>query len=335
MKTRIIAVAAALTSSFAFAATPLASACLSYPNATECLADVAAAAVATEKSAELRIDGYASLVSSMTKAGVRRDDLFAKAVDDETAPVFSRWSLAVARKTYALHFEIDSIDVDRPQKIEALADLLKRRRDGFDRLAVILAACEAREGESQDTVAKWSGVLDRLCTIDELDSESLEKEWLGFSVLVMPMVDAYNRHGDALRNSLAASLSVLGEYEKSLSRKMHAREREGIHGVLAIGHLFNAIALATYGHQSGAAKAMAISLGHLSKMPKLRKAREFEMLMTYAPWIYAKAGMRDEATKGVKGLLVRLDQAKNMSGEEKLSVLAMAIETLHVLEARH
>ena len=92
-----------LTVSSALAAGPKASSCLSVPDAKDCLAGVAKATLALEKSPESRADGFASLISSLAKAGVRRDDIFSAATDDGAAPVYSRWSLAVARRAYALH----------------------------------------------------------------------------------------------------------------------------------------------------------------------------------------------------------------------------------------
>ena len=132
MRSATTALLMILAVSSALAAGPKASSCLSVPDAKDCLAGLAKATLASEKSPESRADGYASLVSSMAKAGVRRDDIFSAATDDGAAPNYSRWSLAVARRTYALHFGIGDSSVDSPQRIEALADLLRGRRDGME-----------------------------------------------------------------------------------------------------------------------------------------------------------------------------------------------------------
>ena len=333
MKVLTIAFMLTLVAPSALAALPKASPCLSSPDAKDCLAGVAAAVLAFEKSPESRIDGYASLISSMAKAGVRRDDIFSAATDDGAAPIYSRWSLTVARRTYALRFGIDDAAVESPQRIEALADLLRGHRDGLERLKVTWAACEAREGESPAAVAKWEGTLDRLCRLDGSDADAIEKGLPGLSALAAPVVDAYNRDDAALQRSIAASLDVLAEYEKVLDRKMSVAEREAIRGMLAIGHLFNATALATSGHGAEAAKAIGISLGQIAKAPTIRNAPEFQMALTQASWIYAKAGMRDESMRAVRESLARGDSGKIGSGGDRATAIATAIETLRVLES--
>lgn len=322
-----------LAVSSALAAGPKALPCLSVPDAKDCLASVAKATLASEKSPESRAEGYSSLVSSLAKAGVRRDDIFSAATDDGTAPVYPRWSLAVARRTYALHFGIGDAFVNSPQRIEALADLLRVRGDGLERLMIAWAACEAREGEAPAVLAKWEGLLDRLCRLDDSDTDALEKEFPGLSALAAPVIDAYNRDNDALGRSIAVSLGVLTEYEKALDRNIPAAEREAILGVLAIGHLFNATALATSGHGGEAAKAIGKSLRYIAKVPTIRKTPEFQMALTQASWIYAKAGMRDESLRAVRESLARGDSGKIGSGGDRATALATVIETLWVLES--
>jgi len=48
------------------------------------------------------------------------------------------------------------------------------------------------EGESAVEVAKWEGVLDRLCRLDETDVDALDSGIPGLSALAAPVVDAYN-----------------------------------------------------------------------------------------------------------------------------------------------
>lgn len=332
MNAKTIALVISLVTSTALAAGPKAVPCLSAQDAKDCLAGVAIAALATEKSPELRLDGAASLLTSLAKAGVRRGDLLSVARDDEAAPIYSRWSLAVARRTYALRHGIDSEGLDSPQRIEALAELLRERRDGMERLMLALTACEAREGEAPDVIAKWDGSLDRMCGIDASDSEAMEKGLPGLSALGATVVDAYNRDDVSLRRSMAASLGVLSEYEKALDRKIPATEREAIQGVLAIGHLLNATALAISGHGAGAAKATEISLGHLAKAPTLGRATEFRMALTQVSWIYAKAGMREEAFAALRNALARVDR-RGISGGDRAIAIATSIETLRILES--
>lgn len=332
MNVKTIALVLTLATSTAFAAGPKAVHCLSAQDAKDCLAGIAIAALAAEKYPESRVDGTASLLSSLAKAGVRRDDLFSAAKDDETAPIYSRWTLAVARRTYALHHGIDSAALESPSRIEAMAELLRGRRDGLERLMLAWGACEAREGGTHDAIAKWEGMLDRLCRIDASDSEALEKGLPGLSALGATVVDAYNRDEASLRRSLAASVGVLSEYEKALARKMPSTEREAIRGMLAIGHLLNATALAISGHGAASAKAIEISLGHLAKAPTLGRSPEFQMALTQAPWIYAKAGMREEALAALRKSLARVD-GRSMSGGDRATAIGTSIEALRTLES--
>ena len=332
MNAKTIALVLTLATSTAFAAGPKAVPCLSAPDARDCLAGVAIAALATENSPESRVDGTASLLSSLAKAGVRRDDLFSAAKGDEAAPIYSRWSLAVARRTYALRHGIDSAALESPQRIEAMAELLRGRLDGVERLMLAVFACEAREGEAPDAIAKWEGTLDRLCRIDASDSDAIEKGLPGLSALGATVVDAYNRDEASLRRSLAASLGALSEYEKALDRKMPSTEREAIRGMLALGHLFNATALAISGHGAASAKAIEISLRHLAKAPTLGRSQEFQMALTLASWIYAKAGMRDEALAALRKSLARVD-GRGVSGGDRATAIGISIETLRTLES--
>lgn len=58
-----------LAASSALAASPMASSCLLAPDAKDCLVSVAKAALTTEKFPDSRAEGFASLISSMAKAG--------------------------------------------------------------------------------------------------------------------------------------------------------------------------------------------------------------------------------------------------------------------------
>ena len=333
MKTPIVALLLAIVACSTLAADRTAISCLDEADAKDCLTSVALAALARDKSAESRIDGYASLLSSLAKAGVRRDDVFVAGVDDASAPVYSRWSLAVARRTYALRFETGDSGVDDPGRIEALATLLRGRRDGIDRLMVIWTACEAREGASPSALAKWDGVLDRLCRMDFSDGDALENGFPGMSSMAAPIVDAYNRDEQALRRSLAASLDTLSRYEATLSGKMSSTVREEIHATLSIGYIFNASALATAGHRKASAKAVEMCLNHLRKAPTIGSSSELHMVSALASWIYAKAGMREEAMKVVRDSLAKADRVRSGSGGSKATTIATAIETLRVLES--
>lgn len=330
---RIAAFFLTFTASTVFAAGPLATSCLKAPDTKECLVSVAMAAMATEKSAESRSDGHASLLSSLARAGVRRDDAYATAIDDESAPIRSRWSLAVARRTYALRFGLAGEDIAELIRIEAIATHLRGRSDGFDRLTVIWSACDAREDMPPTVLEKWDGILDRLCQMDDSDADALERGFPGLAAISAPIVDAFNRNEPALRRSLAISLDTLSQYEVALSGKMLAREREEIHGLLTIGHLLNAMALATTGRGAIASKAIETSLHHLRKAPSVAKAPEFQMVEMLASWIYAKAGMHDKAMQAIRKSLTMIDRMREGTAGVKARAIATAIETLRVLES--
>lgn len=332
MNGRTIALLLTLATSTAFASGPNAASCLSAPDAKECLASIAVAALAADKSPESRVDGMASLLFSLAKTGVRRDNLFSTANNEETAPIYSRWFLAVARRTYAMRYDIESATLDSPQRIEALAELLRRHRDGLDRLLIIVNACEAREGEPPDAVAKWAGTLDRLCRIAATDSDAMEKGLPGLSAFAATLVDSYNRDEPALRRSIAASLDVLSGYEKALNRKIPPTRREAVQFILAIGNLFNATALAISGHGEEAGKAIGISLENLAQAPTLGNAPELQIALTQASWIYAKAGMRKEALSALRKSLARIDR-RSVSGGDRATAIGVAIETLRILES--
>ncbi|MEY5098102.1 MAG: hypothetical protein RJA36_821 [Pseudomonadota bacterium] len=321
-----------LATSTAFAAGPKATPCLSAKDVKGCLAGVAIATVTTEKSPEARADGTASLLTSLAKAGVRRDELLSAASDEEAAPSYSRWTLALARRTYALRYGIDSAAQDSPQRIEAQAELLRGQRDGLQRLMLAWAACEAREVAASGTIAKWDGTLDRLCRVDAVDSASMEKDFPGLSVLAAAVVDAYNHDEASLGRSIAASRGVLSEYDKALNRKISTTERVAIQGILVVGNMLNATALAISNRGSEAAKAIEISIGHLAKAPSLGSAPEFQMTLAQASWIYAKAGMREKALATLRKTLARVDGG-SVSGGERASVIGIVIETLRTLES--
>ena len=317
------------------AASPKAYPCLTSTDAKNCLVGIALKALASEKSAEARLDGFASLLSALVKSGIRRDDAFAIAIDDASAPLISRWSLAVARKTYAFQFSIANAQVDDLDRIEAMGEYLRSRQDGLERLAVASTSCETRENLPALTVSKWGGVLDRLCRIDPSDAEVLEKEIPGLSAIAPPLFDAYNRNEKALRQSLPASLNILSGYETLLAESKSATERSAMRGILAVGHLFNASALVTSGYQEGAVKELEISLSHLRKSPAIAQAPEFKLFFAQASWIYAKAGIRDKAMNSVRESIRNVDQKKVGSCGHEASAIATAIETLRILDVAH
>lgn len=330
--TTVTSLVLALATSSAIAAAGPAFSCLSGVDPKDCLTGVAIAALTFEKSAESRVDGYAALLSSLARAGVQRDDALEAATDDAAAPIYSRWALAVSRRTYVLRFEKDSLGADEPARIEALAGLLRKRRDGMERLILIFSACGAREDAPKAALAKWDGVLDRLCQMDDSDLEAIERDIPGLSGMVAPVVDAFNRDEQALRRSITTSLDVLSHYETMLDGKMSVKAREGVQGLLAVGHLSNAMALTTSGHHQSSVRAVELSLGHLNKAKSFAKAPEFQFLTTLTSWIYAKAGLRNEAMKVLRDSLAKTDGMRKGSGGDKATAIAVAIETLHVLE---
>lgn len=308
--------------------------CLSTADPKNCLADAAVAALATDKDAVSRIDGAAALITTLAKSNLRRDDILAIAKDDETAPISSRWTLAVSRNTYAFRFGLPSESQDHPARINSLGKYLRSRTDGMDRFGVIIAACEALDRESKQAQEKWNGALDGFCSMAPSDADAMEREFPGLSVISEPLVDAYQNDRAALGKSLDSSIALLDRYQQMLNSKMPAKEREFIHGMIFLGHIFNAWALATANQGVPAVKATEIALDNLRKTPSADQAKEFQLVKSMTSWIYAKAGMRDEAMRMIKASLDKIDKKKNVSGGDIAAVLAMVIETLQELESR-
>ena len=332
MKLRAIAVLMGFLTSTALAAGPKAASCLLSRDAKECLANVAIVSLAKERSADSRVDGAESLLSSFVKAGVRRDNLLSAFKAEEDAAIYPRWSLAVARRTYALHHGIDSDVVESPQHIEALGGLLRKRGDGLDRLWLIWDACEAREGEAPEAIAKWDGTLDRLCTIDRSDVEALEKSLPGISDSAIAMVAAYNRDEVTLKRSISASLDTLSKLGIALNRKMSPSERAAFQVVLGLGHMFNATALAIHGNGRESAMAIEEALRHLSTVPAFARTSVLPLAFAQATWIYAKANMREKSLVSISKLLVHLDGPR-VSSADKATAIGIAIEALQILES--
>lgn len=329
---RTLALLLVLATSSAFAAGTKAASCLYAKDQKGCFADVAIAALATEKSPEARVDGTASLLTSLAKSGVRRDELLSAARDEEKAPSYSRWALSLARRTYALRYRIDSSAMDSPQHIEEQAALLRGQRDGLQRLMLAWAACAAREGEEASTIAKWNGTLDRLCRVDASDSVAMEKDFTGLTALAAAMMDAYNHDEASFIRSIAASRIVLSTYDKELKRKMSTSERESIQGILIVGNMLHATALSISNQREEAVKAFELSIGHLAKAPSLGRLPEFQMISAQGAWIYARAGMRPKALAVIRNTLSRIEGGGVPGGESAMAI-GNLIEALRILES--
>jgi hypothetical protein len=316
------------------AAGPKAVACLSDKDAVGCFTAVAAAALVQERSAESRLEGYADLLSTMAKIGVRKDDIFFAASDDDSAPVYSRWTLALARKTYSFQFGIEDKSGDSPQRIEMLGNFLRRRSDGLERLFIVWNACEARESVSPEALARWEGTLDRLCKLDESDIQAIESMSPDFSSVAALFIHAYNRNEEALRRLNANVDIIFAGYEKALRRKMPAAERKAILGALAYGHFMRAAALAIAGNGSGSVRAIEMALDYFKRSPDPGKAIGGELILATTSLVYGKAGLRDKSMKTLKKAAARIDRAKNMHGGDKALALSGLAETLSVLQHR-
>lgn len=55
-------------------------------------------------------------------------------------------------------------------------------------------------------------------------------------------------------------------------------------------------------------------------------------LAVLSSWVYAKAGLRSEAMKRVRDSLIKADGLPKGSGGDRVAVIAVAIETLRLLE---
>lgn len=333
----VLASVIALASAPIYSADQSATACLYSADSSKCLADKAFKLLSAEKNAAFRVNGYTSLISALTKAGLRRDDIFtaSDSGDLESASMTERWSLSIARRGYAMRFLDAETGLESLEKLEAIASLLRSRVDGFERLQIIDSACETREGIPANTLVKWEGLLDRLCRIDPSDMEAMEKEFPGLSMMASPMVDAYNKDSKSLGNSLSVSFEVLAQYETLLQGKTTQKEREAMRGALFLGHFMNAIALATANQGASANKALDTAMGHLAKAPSLVKSPEFASFIAYESWIKAKTGHREDAIKSVHKTLNRVDRMHKVPASEKVLAIATSIETLDILNSEH
>ncbi len=326
-------ISACAFSVFAHSQTGSATACLKASDPSECLVAVATMRLKNEKSSEERLNGYASLITSLAKSDIRKDDLLNQAIDDESAPAKSRWSLMLARRVYATRFNISNADIETPQKIETLANSLRAKYDGIDRMMIVWDACEAREGEKIEAINAWGGALDRLCKLDESDIDSLEKEVPGMSAITMPMIDAYNRDGEALRESIQRSASVINRYQNFVNKTRSRTDKEAFRGMIAMGHWFNAIALATIGSDTASTKAIDIALAQLSEASIGKKSIESQLMVANASWIYAKAGEQEKSKQAIGNALQNLDKARDGSVSDRAAVIGMVIEALYELNS--
>lgn len=326
-------ISACAFSVLAHSQTGSATTCLKASDPSECLVAVATMRLKNEKSSEKRLDGYASLITSLAKSDIRKDELLNQAIDDESAPAKSRWSLMLARKVYATRFNISNADIETHQKIETLANSLRAKYEGIDRMMIIWDACEAREVEKIEAIETWGGALDRLCKLDESDIDSIDKEIPGMSAITMPMIDAYNRDGEALRESIQRSLSVIDGYQKLVNKTRSRTDKEALRGMIAMGHWFNAIALATSGSDSASTKAIDIALAQLSEASIGKKSIESQLMVANASWIYAKAGEQEKSKKAIRNALQNLDKAREGSASDRAAVISMVIEALHELNS--
>lgn len=332
MKFQHIVFALSLATTSALGAQP-ASSCLSKADPKNCLANFAISSLAKDKNAGSRIAGAAALITTLAKANMRRDDILTMVKDDEMASILARWTLAVSRNTYIFRFELPLETQESNTRLNIIGQHLRSSTIGMDRFTVILAACEAMNKESKQAQEKWNGALDDFCSMNQSDADAIEREFPNLSVVTKPLVAAYQKDSVELGNSLGASIKIISDYQNLLTDKLPSKDREFIHTMIFLGHIFNAWALATANHGVPAVKALELAMKYSDEKPSIDQAKEFQVIKSMMSWIYAKAGMREEALKMIKTSLHNIDRNKNSAGGEIAAVLALAIETLHELEA--
>lgn len=317
--------------SLALAATAMAGGstdCLSTERPMDCLADRANEFAQSEKSATLRAEGYESLLLALSKAGIRKDGVFNDSAGAEVEDASTRWRLGVARRVYALNFLQDDSNLASVNRSYATAVAIKEHEKGFERLAIIWTACEAREATPRSKMARWEGALDRLCSLSRSDAEALDEEIPSLAIIAAPMIDAYNRNLDAMKRSMAISNELLSEYGILLDKASTDDGRTAIRLLIAIGHALNASAFALVDMPDEAAKEVKAATDSLAKLPMTGKDPTLDLINSYLSWAMAKAGMHAQAMGEVRTILSNVDSNNDMDSGDKALALAECIEIL-------
>jgi hypothetical protein len=242
------------------------------------------------------------------------------------------WQLLVAQQSYAVRVQGMRVGADEVSRASALASLAKKYADAFDVIAVISAACDAKEGLSPKQSAAWQGLPDEQCFMSSTDAAKIDSELDGLSVLVAPMIHAYRDERVSLRQSLGKSLDLLEYFEGVLSHpKLPKEERDGLRFLIFFGHVLNATALSVSGDTDLAKRVIEVAQNQMNTLPrKTRSDPVFPAIKAHLAWTLAKVGMKTEADAFVRESLKRIDRSKG-TVSDVVSTISVCVETLHLL----
>jgi hypothetical protein len=302
--------------------------CLTESEPKSCFADLAFSAISKETNPSRSAEGFASLLNALSRANIKREDVFnaSRLADSRKVDDYSRWALAMSRKNYMTRFHKDEVGSVSNIELERSANLLRRQKKANKSMEVITAACDIRDGMPDDSQLMWSGLLDRLCNVDASDIAALDKTKPSFSLLFVPLVNAYNHDINTFQKSITASFYALDLFEEGLkNKKMSLSDRDAIYSLLYFGHLLNASALALLDIKEPSVNAANVALEYLSKSPAITKNPTLQSSAIQVSWIYAKAGRDSDARKLMNQVLTDLHKASNA---DLANAYAMCIEAL-------
>lgn len=304
--------------------------CLAALDQRSCLVDAALAALAQETQPETRADSFQELLSAVTQAGLKRDDVYKESFfahwDD--APAVSRWSLEITRMAYALKFSHRALKATEIKALEQEARKVANRSDGRARMRIISTACDMRQATQDLTQKTWQRALDRLCTLKAADVAAIEKLSPGMAAVFAAYVDSQHDDEETFSTSLAASVKTLARYEAVLYETSDESERNDIHAILALGHVMNASALVFAGDEEAATAGAHIALNHLKAITNAKAMPDKASLTAEVASVLAMADEREEA---LELLADAITQAESASPAEKASTYATCIEALSSL----
>lgn len=308
--------------------------CLGKSNSIDCLVKIAKQHIAKAPKDKDRADAVATLLAAISRAGIRDDDLYQMAVqeDNHAYSASVSWQLLVAQQGYAVRVQGKAVDANEVSRASALATLAKKYADAFDVIAVISAACDAKDGLRPEQAIAWRGLPDEQCFMSSVDAAKIDSELEGLSVLVAPMIHAYRDERISLRQSLEKSMALLDYYDRVLSHpKLPKDERDGIRFLLFFGHVLNATALSVSGDTDLAKRVIEMAQQQLNTLPrKTRSDPVFPAIKAHLAWTLAKVGMKPEADAFVRESLKKIDRSKG-TVSDVVSTIAVCVETMHLL----
>lgn len=303
--------------------------CLTKIEPKGCFVDLAFKELLGEKNPSRSAEGFAALLNALTKANIRRDDIFTASNLGSTKKIdaYLQWSLAMSRKNYLTRFRQNEAGAVSNADLERLAVFLQGRSKLNKSMDVIITACDIRDEMADESKKLWDGVLDRLCSIDDSSSSLTNNP---FSMLYVPLVNAYNHDEISFEKSVTMSFHTLNLIEEGLKdKKITKNDRDSMYGLLFAGHILNASALSLLNRQDSSVIAANEALEFFDKAKGKIKSHDLLTVIIQAAWIYAKADRDVEAKQVMKSALLRLGES---NGGDLAIAYSMCIETYSAMK---